>query len=777
MRAETAESVLFDTIRAARADGGVLCGVEAGGDLRVLAAVDCPPATLASVDAPDGPVATAVRTGQPVVTTDDEAVSVARPVRLDDESTAGILLRFEREQFDGSLVVLEAFMEGAPVGLALVDDQLRFQLVNRYLARFDGEAAEAHLGRRVDEVLPRMEPDVVPLMESVLETGTAVTGVEVVDQDGRTIVASWYPVPGPDGRRRVGIVFNDVTARRRAEARLREESQIVETLHFVGRQLAGELERERVIDAVTQAATLVTAADHGAFVTLDRRVASGELPPGLPEPLLDAPLARQEVVRVGDLVAWSQRSVLAVPVTSVEGDVVGALVLSGRETDVFDPRSERLVVGIAGQASIALDNARLYQAERETRRRLALLAEAGRLLASSLEFDETLQTVARLAVPELCDVCLIDVVVEGAERLRRFVSAADGDAETVERMLEHAPSRDESHNPAVAAIEAGVSSTMQMTEDFVRRAWPDDPDYQQLVLKRFACAATVPMAGREGVIGNLSFVMRRGGRQVTDDDLSLLQDFARRVGMAVENARLFARERSVALGLQQSLLPELFPTIAGVSMASRYLPGGPDVEVGGDWYDTLPLPDGTLGMAMGDVVGRGVRAAALMGQLRSALRAYALEGHTPGECLGLLGRVLEVISDGALVTVVKTHLDPASRRLVWSNAGHPPPLILGPDGTAHFLGEAQGPPVGTLAEPRYPDVVEELEPGSLIVLYTDGLVEDRSTPLDDGLARLREAVMAGPRHDLEALCDSIIATRLGEAPVDDDVALLVVRLD
>jgi serine phosphatase RsbU (regulator of sigma subunit) len=166
-----------------------------------------------------------------------------------------------------------------------------------------------------------------------------------------------------------------------------------------------------------------------------------------------------------------------------------------------------------------------------------------------------------------------------------------------------------------------------------------------------------------------------------------------------------------------------------------------------------------------------------MGQLRSALRGYALEGHRPGACLEHLDVLLDVITGGALVTAVKGHLYPNERRAVVANAGHLPPLLLPAEGGVEFVAESLGVPLSTLEVPRYEDVWIDFQPGTAIVLYTDGLVEERGTSLDVGLARLVDACRTGPRDDLEALCDHILGSLLADRTTRDDVALLVVRLD
>jgi anti-sigma regulatory factor (Ser/Thr protein kinase) len=197
------------------------------------------------------------------------------------------------------------------------------------------------------------------------------------------------------------------------------------------------------------------------------------------------------------------------------------------------------------------------------------------------------------------------------------------------------------------------------------------------------------------------------------------------------------------------------------------------VEVGGDWYDVINLPDGTVGLAMGDVVGKGVPAASLMGQLRNGLRACARDGRPPAEILNLLNDLLvEADTASHMATLVYGVFDPATGGLTLVNAGHPPPLLRRADGTVSFVQAPSGVPLGALPDTRYTATTVTIEPGSTLLLYTDGLVESRDLPLDDGLERLRSCVVGD--WDCESLCDAVVARCSAGQSSRDDVALLAV---
>ncbi|MGK5678681.1 SpoIIE family protein phosphatase [Actinoplanes sp. URMC 104] len=258
-------------------------------------------------------------------------------------------------------------------------------------------------------------------------------------------------------------------------------------------------------------------------------------------------------------------------------------------------------------------------------------------------------------------------------------------------------------------------------------------------------------------------------------DAPVVAQLARIIGLRIENARLYEAEHRIASTLQHSLLPESLPQVPGAVVASRYLPGSSEAEVGGDWYDVIAGRDDQLFLVIGDVVGKGVQAAAVMGQLRNALRAYVLEGFDCGEALTRLNRLVDNLGRRQFATVVCVRLDPATRRLHYSSAGHPSPLVVPPGEAGSFLHmTALGPPVGALTDVSYPTLVADLPPGARLLLYTDGLVEDRETGIDAGLAELT-ADAAEPAEHVEDLLDALLA-KAAKRTRRDDIALLAVQV-
>jgi hypothetical protein len=278
----------------------------------------------------------------------------------------------------------------------------------------------------------------------------------------------------------------------------------------------------------------------------------------------------------------------------------------------------------------------------------------------------------------------------------------------------------------------------------------------------------VPMTAGGQVLGVLH-VGSLTDRRFTDADVELLQVAADRAAVAVQSL-LTRDDRVAAAALQRSLLPSGLPGDARVQLAARYIPGSG--VVGGDWYDVFTLPSGELGLVIGDVAGSGLAAAVIMGRMRSALRAYALQSDDPAAVLSLLDRKMQHFEPGALATVLYAVINPGLGSVRLSSAGHLPPVMAVPGRAAQVADISPGLMIGVdCAVPRHVTTLELL-PGAMLCLFTDGLIERRDQPIDDGLRRLCKAVTAEPP---EAACASITAALIGGEPVPDDIALLVIR--
>jgi sigma-B regulation protein RsbU (phosphoserine phosphatase) len=273
--------------------------------------------------------------------------------------------------------------------------------------------------------------------------------------------------------------------------------------------------------------------------------------------------------------------------------------------------------------------------------------------------------------------------------------------------------------------------------------------------------------------GRLLGVMHVGTlqrRQYSDMDIGVLEREASLVARLISDHQTLA-ERLTARTLQESLLPGRLAEIQGLEFAARFVPAE-GFLVGGDWFDVFRLPDGHVGIVMGDVAGVGLRAAIVMGRLRSALRAYAIESTAPSEALTRLGRKFAHFEPDEMATVLYMTIAPDLSSFTWSSTGHPPPMIAIPGHDATVLDCTPSPPIGSHLAPHHVDATHELIPGTTVGCYTDGLVERRSESIDVGLERLRAAFHAG---DPEEVCSSVMAQLIGSSSAKDDTALLVFR--
>jgi serine phosphatase RsbU (regulator of sigma subunit)/anti-sigma regulatory factor (Ser/Thr protein kinase) len=289
--------------------------------------------------------------------------------------------------------------------------------------------------------------------------------------------------------------------------------------------------------------------------------------------------------------------------------------------------------------------------------------------------------------------------------------------------------------------------------------------------KRVRSLLGVPLIVEGAVVGVLH-VGSLTQRDFAESDAELLQLVADRVALSIERSRL-AVQGQIAETLQRNLLPRTLPDLPGLSMAARYLPAAEESAVGGDWYDVIELGHRRLGLAIGDVAGHGLAAATYMGQLRSAVRAYALEVENPAEVIGKLSRFADN-ENSRMATVIYATLNLDTRDVDFARAGHPYPLLIRADGSATFLADAAGPPLGMGAVATYDQQRVTLDAGQTLLFYTDGLIERRGRNLSDGEAALVEAAVAAP-DEPELKCRAIIERLTEGIDVPDDIAVLAIR--
>ncbi|CAL9482787.1 hypothetical protein SUDANB37_03092 [Streptomyces sp. enrichment culture] len=416
--------------------------------------------------------------------------------------------------------------------------------------------------------------------------------------------------------------------------------------------------------------------------------------------------------------------------------------------------------------------------------RLALLAETTTSLTSTLDVDEALRRLVALAVPRLADWAVIDLITEQDEVWRTAVVHAKGDALVHREDLEGPmpPVPEESPMPLSRALR-GVSSALAGPETY-----QGPPDSGVAVEQRrlfeetgMHSAVIAPIRGVREVLGALTLGRSERPQAFTAADMALLEDIARRAGLALGNARLYQRQRKVAETMQRHLLPQM-PTVPGLDITARYLAAPDASHVGGDWYDAFTLSDGVLALAIGDVVGHDLDAAAGMAQLRNMLRAYAWsQKEPPSKIVDWLDHASLHIAEVSMATLTFGRLtvsEDGRCELSWTNAGHPPPLLVTHDGVARYLTDAHGVLLGLGAHRvrvERTDATAELPPGSTLLLYTDGLIEAPGRSLDEGLDRLRRHAASLAHRPLESFTDELLQ-RARPPQNEDDVALLALRV-
>ncbi|HSL56214.1 MAG TPA: SpoIIE family protein phosphatase [Acidimicrobiales bacterium] len=456
----------------------------------------------------------------------------------------------------------------------------------------------------------------------------------------------------------------------------------------------------------------------------------------------------------------------------VEGRTTGAVALWFDTPQPFDAEQVAFLVAVATQGAAALERTRLWRSARVANDRLGFLAEASAAVATTLDRHEILDRVVRLAVPRLADWAVAHVP-DGAHLRRVTLVHHDPDrlADIAAATAGLDPHLDDPRHPVAVTFRSGEPQLLTRLSPRVVAQLSAD---QRAALDRSGIhgGIAVPIAARGVTLAVLTFALADPDRRHTADDLAVATELAARAAVALENAALFEREHRIAEMLQRAVLPAELPAVDELDLAARYLPASAGLEVGGDWYDAFVLPDGRVGLVVGDVVGHGLQAAAVMGQVRNTLRGLALQGDAPEVVLGRLNEIL-LAPDGGNATVIYGVLDATTGELCWASAGHPPPVVVDA-GRAELVASPGGPVLGAFRS--------DFERGSLVlprraalVLYTDGLVERRGELIDEGLVRLLEASGGAADADAAERCDRVVDELVGNHPRRDDVCVLVAQ--
>ncbi|MFJ1602047.1 SpoIIE family protein phosphatase [Streptomyces sp. NPDC088253] len=468
-------------------------------------------------------------------------------------------------------------------------------------------------------------------------------------------------------------------------------------------------------------------------------------------------VATDEVHLVGDrLLAINQRP------TDLQGGPPGSVATLRDSTELR---------ALSGRAEVA-------------RERLKLLYDIGVGVGTSLDVSRTAETLAEVAVPRFADFATVDLAYavlngeepDGATELRRTASSGirkDAPLYPVGEKIRFIAS-----TPQARSLRTGEAVVEPDLEGAPGWLAQDLERTTQVVEYGIHSLITVPLRVGPLVMGVVNFWRCQKPEPFDEEELALAEELVARAAVSIDNARRYTREHTMAVTLQRSLLPRNLPEQSALDVAYRYLPA--QAGVGGDWFDVLPLSGARVAVVVGDVVGHGLHAAATMGRLRTAVHNFSALDLPPDEIIGLLdelvGRIDQdeatVDSSAAITgaTCLYAVYDPASRLCTVARAGHPPPALVRPDGSVEFPDVPAGPPLGLGGLP-FETAELKLEEGSRLVLYTDGLVEDRERDIDEGLELLR-AALTGVDRSPEDTCQAVLDALLPARP-SDDIALIV----
>jgi serine/threonine-protein kinase RsbW len=467
--------------------------------------------------------------------------------------------------------------------------------------------------------------------------------------------------------------------------------------------------------------------------------------------------------------------VLALQDATMDGDLIS--LSEPGEHPLLSTADTELLATLGRQAGQALERARLHEETSRQAARSTFLLDAARLLARATGVTETVEQLAGMVVPRLADMCVLDLVAEDGHGMSRVV-ARHGDAERqqfVDALRPWAPPFRELPAPARAAMADGRTRWFPaITEDWLAEVVRDPEELAAVRALELASIIAVPLVAEGRSLGVMTLSADRRRPPFTSADVELAEQLALQVSLMMAKAQRFELEARTSHTLQATLLPPPPPQVPGVSFAVRYLAATSGVEIGGDFYDVAPLPGDHVAIAVGDVVGHDITAAATMGQLRSVYRSLLVEAPTPTAVIDRLQASWPLLGLQRMATALFATLDLPTGLLHVASAGHPPPLVV-VDGRAEFLPVQPSRMLGAPPSPAA-EWSGVLPKGATLVLFTDGLVESRTSDIDAGLARLRVAAARAATADPDELCDRLLEDLAGTHRADD-IALLAVTRD
>lgn len=572
------------------------------------------------------------------------------------------------------------------------------------------------------------------------------------------------------------------------------------TLAEVVADVAGTADLESVAEIVTGRAAATLGADLASLCVregadalrivghkgdlgipdTDRRI---RFPVSDPNPISEAVRLRQIVVASSDAdmrrkypgladLGEGDRSLVVLPLLT-RGRCVGAASFSFPVVQELDDFDRKYLGALADSCAQAVDRITATDAAAVFARKLAFLADASTALAESLDYESTLRTVADLAVPDLADWCTIDLLENGALRRVAISHIDPAKIDLAAKLRELYPPDMGAATGAPEVARTGRAEIFESIDDELLNELHIYDERRRIVTElQLSSAITVALKARGKTLGVLTLVYAESERHYTADDIPFAEDLARRAALAIDNAQLHSETLEVALRLQSALLPESFGDIGPWQVAVHYRPAG-RTEVGGDFYDAITLPDQRLVAVVGDVMGRGITAAATMAQTRSAIRAYLAIDPDPVAVLQRLDAMFVAFDLSQLVTVLYVLADPVAGEAQIMSAGHLPPLVVRDGDHASMVPLSVSPPLGLARGSREVARIP-VGPDELLLLFTDGLVERRGEDIDEGIQRLADHAPHLNRNMSDAAV-ALLADSLCQAGHDDDLTVLAVR--
>lgn len=475
------------------------------------------------------------------------------------------------------------------------------------------------------------------------------------------------------------------------------------------------------------------------------------------------------------------RSAYAFPIR-YRGACVGVVKMLSRHGRERDPAVVELMDAVGSQlgellhaSTQASEREHLLEELLEARRRNEFLLLASQVLSEVTDYRDMVERLAQVSVPVLADLCLIDIEDEDGQMRRMAAWHANPSKRALtEELRERYPPEPSSNHPSITVMRSGRSMwSAEVSDEFLRETSRDARHYEILKQLGFTSYITVPLRLRnQQVLGTVSLVSAGSGRRFSERDLGLAEQLAKQVSAVVLRARAYDREQRISHDLQRNLLPDAIPRLEGWEVAARYLPAAVGYEVGGDWYDVVPLGADTVAFVVGDVEGHDLGAAKIMSRLRHTLGLLVLEEGTPGAALERVNRMTLASGVERLATALVGVLDTTSGVVTFSSAGHHSPVRVG-GGQALELPVPPGPPLG-VQHCHYKD--HEFRLGDdCLVMFTDGLVERRSTHLDERLNLLESALRASPSTEPGRVADFVIDAMTSDERSTDDIVVLTAR--